>query len=155
MNYAPTTIKWLDALLQSLPDHAEYFGDDLRDCMTDSSFNGDAVIKSLIALTAALSSGNGEMAFAIEMDDSLIGNPDRDKAKQVVWIDSVNHIRNSYSGRLPLLEYSKDRTINILNLVPLIVSGTLPRYNDVLDLPDTHALVRLVSLMASVGKIAL
>lgn len=86
-------MKWLDQVVNSIPEHSQHIAQMLKDNMEKDLLTYDQ--KNGIAYVAALSSGNGELAFEIEMD-TLTNNPLRETLKGIVTEMSVRNVMQDY-----------------------------------------------------------
>lgn len=83
-------MSWVDDVKNSIPDHAK-----------DIKLNLDAVINRggldevdahACALAAAISAGNGELAYEIGMNGPLMGTPEREAAKTAAALMGMNNV---------------------------------------------------------------
>lgn len=86
---------WVKTLTVSLPDYADELGKNIETVMKDHELDED--VAHACALVAALTDGNGELAFEISMSDVLFGNDLREVAAKAVIFESMNTVFTSYS----------------------------------------------------------
>lgn len=74
-------MKWVNQIAESIPDHSKSIAELLKFCMNSELLDDDT--KNSIAYVSALSSGNAELAFEIEMS-CLTKSPLRETLKGIV-----------------------------------------------------------------------
>lgn len=90
---APITIggNWVDQVKESIPDHAKDIKLNIDSVINRSPF--DPVDTHAIAYVAALASGNGGLAFEIEMNSPLFNaETEREAAKTAAALMGMNNI---------------------------------------------------------------
>lgn len=94
---------WVDAIKDSIPDHSK-----------DIKLNLDAVVNRSVlddvdahacAFAAAISSGNGDLAFEISMNGPLVGTPEREAAKTASALMGMNNVY------YPFVEMTQDASL--------------------------------------------
>jgi hypothetical protein len=85
---------WVNQIAESIPDHSKSVANLLIHCMSSTLLDSDT--KNNIAFVAAVSSGNAELAFEIEMS-SLRNSPLRETLKGIVSEMSIrNKLHNEW-----------------------------------------------------------
>lgn len=87
---------WIKTIKTSLPDYAEELAKNIESVMTDHVLSEEEAHSC--ALTAALASGNGELAFEISVSTPLFGNDIRDVVAKAVLYESTNARYTSYGS---------------------------------------------------------
>lgn len=83
-----TKTNWIQAVKVSLPEHMHDLQNNLDSCM-DTKYLSEQEAHSC-ALAAAITSGNGELAFEISMNSLLFGDPIREIVAQAVQFEAAN-----------------------------------------------------------------
>ena len=88
----PITIggDWVANVKESIPDHAKDIKLNLDAVITRSGL--DLVDAHACALAAAIASGNGELAFEIQMNGPLMGAIEREAAKTAAALMGMNNV---------------------------------------------------------------
>lgn len=81
---------WVETLKHAIPDHAKDIRLNLDAVMNRSGL--DEVDAHACALAAAISSGNGELAFEIQHNSPLIGKPEREAAMSAAALMGMNNV---------------------------------------------------------------
>lgn len=85
---------WADQIANSIPEHSEEVKTTLVRAINYSPL--DEVDAHACALVAAISAGNGELAFEISMNGPLMGKPERELAKKAASVMSMSSIFYSF-----------------------------------------------------------
>ena len=83
-------MSWVDQVKESIPDHAKDIKLNLDAVINRSGL--DEVDAHACALAAAISAGNGELAFEIGMNGPLMGTPEREAAKTAAALMGMNNV---------------------------------------------------------------
>ena len=88
----PITIggNWVENVKESIPDHAKDIKLNLDSVINRSGL--DTIDAHACALAAAISAGNGELAFEIQMNGPLMGAPEREAAKTAAALMGMNNV---------------------------------------------------------------
>lgn len=81
---------WVETIKNAIPDHAKDIKLNLDAVMNRSGL--DEVDAHAIALAAAISSGNGELAFEIQHNGPLMGQPEREAAMAAAALMGMNNV---------------------------------------------------------------
>lgn len=90
--YKPLTIggNWVDNVKESIPDHAKDIKLNLDNVINRSGL--DEIDAHACALAAAIMTGNGELAFEIQMNGPLMGSDEREAAKTAAALMGMNNV---------------------------------------------------------------
>lgn len=94
---APITIggNWVNSIKESIPDHAQEIRSNIDNVINYSPL--DSIDTHAIAYVSALASGNGGLAFEIEMNGPLFdAEAEREAAKTVVALLGQNTVLQSF-----------------------------------------------------------
>lgn len=94
---------WVDSVKMSLPDHVADLEKNLELVMTKHGL--DEIEAHGVALSAAIASGNNELAFEIAMNGPLFGSDDRQLITKSVVAQNINSTFATYSRAASRLEY--------------------------------------------------
>lgn len=83
-------MSWVDQIKESIPDHSKDIKLNLDSVINRSPL--DEVDTHACALAAAIMSGNGELAYEIQMNSPLQGTPEREAAKTAASMMGMNNI---------------------------------------------------------------
>lgn len=83
-------MSWVDQIKESIPDHSKDIKLNLDSIINRSPL--DEVDTHACALAAAIMSGNGELAYEIQMNSPLRGTPEREAAKTAASMMGMNNI---------------------------------------------------------------
>lgn len=83
-------MNWVDQVKASIPDHAKDIKLNLDAVINRSGL--DEIDAHACALAAAIMAGNGELAFEISMNGSLMGTPEREAAKTAAALMGMNNV---------------------------------------------------------------
>jgi alkyl hydroperoxide reductase subunit D len=83
-------MSWVDQIKESIPDHSKDIKLNLDSVINRSPL--DEVDTHACALAAAIMSGNGELAYEIQMNSPLRGTPEREAAKTAASMMGMNNI---------------------------------------------------------------
>lgn len=81
---------WVDKVKESIPDHAKDIKLNLDSVINRSGL--DEIDAHACALAAAIASGNGPLAYEIQMDSPLVGTPEREAAKTASALMGMNNV---------------------------------------------------------------
>lgn len=99
---------WVSTFKMSAPMYASELVKNVESAMTDHVL--DTVEAHACALTAALASGNGELAFEISMDKVLFGNDIRETVAKAVIFESMNANYMAYTAAAQREDIEVDST---------------------------------------------
>ena len=85
---------WVESVKLSLPEHAKFLESSLDIAMNQNTLN--EIDAHCCALAAAISSGNGELAFEISVNGPLFGNDVREQVTQNVISLSMDRVYAEY-----------------------------------------------------------
>lgn len=167
-------VGWVEMVSNSIPAHCEDIKVNLL-----SAFNQDNGLESVdayaCALTAAIATLNGELAFEMEMDDVLRGKPEREAAKtaaglaalMATYIDASDSLDNS-ENELVLGEWKKTTEVDELKVgmylyaaaVALRAKPLIMEYGQLLqaaglNTDQLRSIIKIVSVTAAINKIAI
>ena len=97
---------WLERISDSIPEHAADVKDNLVTVMNNDRLS--EVDTNACAFAAAISSGNGELAFEISMASCLAGSPEREAVKTACALMGMTNIY------YPFVEMSGDDELSKL-----------------------------------------
>jgi alkyl hydroperoxide reductase subunit D len=83
-------MSWVDQVKESIPDHAKDIKLNLDAVINRSGL--DEVDAHACAMAAAISAGNGELAYEIGMNGPLMGTPEREAAKTAAALMGMNNV---------------------------------------------------------------
>ena len=83
-------MSWVDQVKESIPDHAKDIKLNLDAVINRSGL--DEVDAHACALAAAISAGNGELAYEIQMNSPLVGKPEREAAMTAAALMGMNNV---------------------------------------------------------------
>ena len=83
-------MSWVDQIKESIPDHAKDIKLNLDAVINRSGL--DEVDAHACAMAAAISAGNGELAYEIGMNGPLMGTPEREAAKTAAALMGMNNV---------------------------------------------------------------
>lgn len=96
-------MNWVDQVKASIPDHAKDIKLNLDAVINRSGL--DEIDAHACALAAAISAGNGELAYEISMNGPLMGTPEREAAKTAAALMGMNNVY------YPFVEMTSDENL--------------------------------------------
>lgn len=96
-------MNWVDQVKASIPDHAKDIKLNLDVVINRSGL--DEIDAHACALAAAISAGNGELAYEISMNGPLMGTPEREAAKTAAALMGMNNVY------YPFVEMTSDENL--------------------------------------------
>jgi alkyl hydroperoxide reductase subunit D len=96
-------MNWVDQVKNSIPDHAKDIKLNLDAVINRSGL--DEIDAHACALSAAISAGNGELAYEISMNGPLMGTPEREAAKTAAALMGMNNVY------YPFVEMTSDENL--------------------------------------------
>lgn len=96
-------MNWVEQVKASIPDHAKDIKLNLDAVINRSGL--DEIDAHACALAAAISAGNGELAYEISMNGPLMGTPEREAAKTAAALMGMNNIY------YPFVEMTSDENL--------------------------------------------
>lgn len=83
-------MSWVDSIKESIPEHAKDIKLNLDAVINRSGL--DEIDAHACALAAAIASGNGPLAYEIQMNGPLMGTPERQAAKTAAALMGMNNV---------------------------------------------------------------
>lgn len=90
MNQITVGMDWVDNIKNSIPDHAKDIKLNLDSVMRRSGL--EEIDAHACALASAIMSGNGALAFEIQMNGILMGTPEHEAAKTAAALMGMNNV---------------------------------------------------------------
>ena len=151
---------WIDAVAESLPEHSSALGEQLRGSFDNLPSTLSLVDAHAVALVAAISSGNGELAFEIGMNGPLMGTEQRETAKATAVKVYTHHLSsravNIMMPEIAVSDFETDSPLLALAAaVTLGDKGLMENLglNTELDFAVKIAVIGICTKVAAIGKV--
>ena len=169
-----TTMNWVEQIKHSIPEHAVDVVDNIEQAIDNSIL--DEIDTHACALAAAISAGNGDLAFEISMNGPLLGKEEREAAKAAAALTGLTTVYDSFVDAVDDTTSPEFVTTNYDNycgvskvkfemyaLSASIVDGcnyTIKSFYDSLlsegmNVDQLRAVAKIAAVVNSIGKVAL